>query len=362
MSQSDRADLYALLAELLAEPPEWMSLPGREWPLFDLLTRLAAESDAARRHLDLVAGIPSEEVDQRRQRYASLFQAGRPRFWLYESAARTGKILGEPTFAMAQLLQAAGLETAGAELPDHISLELAFLSYLVGQIATLRFSDLSHEKQFLEKRGAWMVDLGRALAQSGDAVYAIIGALLANWLIESTQHATRNTSTAQHAIRNTHHATRNTQHAPRATLLPIIPNPDDCTLCGFCAQVCPTRALKVLEDRQQTVLALNPAECIHCGKCEKICGTKAIALIGNESQNTKHATLRSIPVGRNTQHCEASLWDETRNTILRHSPLAYCQKCGRPIVSQAELDYIVSQIGDAAWQHLCLDCRATLYV
>ena len=357
MSQSDRADLYALLAELLAEPPEWMSLPGREWPLFDLLTQLAAESDAARHALDLVAGIPSEEVDQRRQRYASLFQAGRPRFWLYESAARTGRILGEPTFAMAQLLQAAGLETAGAELPDHISLELAFLSYLVE-----RDNISLYEKQFLEKRAAWMIDLGRALAQSGDAVYAIIGALLANWLIESTQHATsrsipvgRNTSTAQHAIRNTHHATRTTQHAPRATLLPIIPNPDNCTLCGFCAQVCPTRALKVLEDRRQTILALDPAECIHCGKCEKICGTKAIALIGNEPQSTQHATRNTKHETRNTQHA-------TRNTILRHSPLAYCQKCGRPIVSQAELDYIVSQIGDAAWQHLCLDCRATLYV
>ena len=212
MSQSDRPARYALWAELLAEPPEWRSLPGREWPLFDLLTRLAAESDAARHALDLVAGIPSEEVDQRRQRYASLFQAGRPRFWLYESAARTGKILGEPTFAMAQLLQAAGLEAAGAELPDHISLELAFLAYLVG-----RGNISLYEKQFLEKRGAWMIDLGRALAQSGDAVYAIIGALLANWLIESTQHATRNTPTAQHAIRNTHHATRTTQPGNHAT-------------------------------------------------------------------------------------------------------------------------------------------------
>ncbi len=352
--RSRSADLYALLAELLAEPPEWMSLPGREWPLFDLLTQLAAESDAARRHLDLVAGIPSEEVDQRRQRYASLFQAGRPRFWLYESAARTGKILGEPTFAMAQLLQAAGMETAGAELPDHISLELAFLSYLVE-----RDNISLYEKQFLEKRGAWMIDLGRALGQSGDIIYAPIGQLLADWLIERMAPTTQSATDTQHCEASPWDATyhpvaqrsgRDTtlNHQTHSTLLPVIPNPDDCTLCGFCAQVCPTRALKVLEDRQQTVLALNPAECIHCGKCEKICGTKAIALIGNESQSTKHET-------RNTQHA-------TRNTILRHSPLAYCQKCGRPIVSQAELDYIVSQIGDAAWQHLCLDCRATLYV
>jgi ferredoxin len=332
MSQSDRAcpersrraDLYALLAELLAEPPEWMNLPGREWPLFETLTQLGAESDAARRHLDLVAGLPSEGVDQRRARYAALFASGRPRFWLYESAARTGKILGKPTFAMAQLLQAAGLETDGAELPDHVSLELAFLSHLVE-----RDNISLYEKQFLDQHGAWMIDLGRALGQSGDAVYAPIGQLLADWLTERMQRATPNS-----------------QLATRNALLPVVPNPNDCTLCGFCAQVCPTRALKVMEDRQQTILALNPAECIRCGKCEKICEAKAIALIGNESQSTQHATYH--PVAQRSG----------RNTILRQSPHARCKTCGKPIASQAEMDYIVSRIGEAHWQHLCLDCRA----
>ena len=171
--RSRRADLYGLLAELLAEPREWMSLPGREWPLFDLLTQLAAESDSAHRHLDLLAGIPSESHDQRRQRYATLFASGRPRFWLYESAAKTGKILGAQTFEMARLYRAAGLEAAGAELPDHISLELTFLSYLAGQIGNLSCQEIL--KQFLEKHGAWMISLGRALKQSGDPVYAPIG-------------------------------------------------------------------------------------------------------------------------------------------------------------------------------------------
>ena len=327
MSQSDRADLYALLAELLAEPPEWMSLPGREWPLFDSLTQLAAESDAARQALDLLAGIPSEGIDQRRQRYAALFQAGRPRFWLYESAARTGKILGEPTFAMAQLLQAAGLETAGAELPDHISLELAFLSYLVE-----RDNISLYEKQFLEKRAAWMIDLGRALGQSGDIIYAPIGVLLADWLTEQTQHATYH-PVAQRSGRNAQLREASLWDASRNDLLPIIPNPDDCTLCGFCAQVCPTRALKVMQNAEGDFLALNAAECIHCAKCERICDF--------------HALKMSLP-----------MLNAGETSILRQSPHALCKTCGKPIASQAEMDYIVSQIGDAAWQHLCLDCRA----
>lgn len=317
-----RAGLYTLLAELLAEPPEWMNLPGREWPLFDLLTQLAKESTAASHHMALVAGLPSEEVNQRRKRYASIFASGRPNFWLYESAANTGKILGPETFEMASLYRAAGLEAVGAELPDHISLELAFLAYLAGQI-----DDLSFEQQFLEKHGVWMIDLGRALQKSGDTVYAEVGALLTDWITEA-QRPTVQTSA-------THCLPSNVND-----LLPAIPSPDDCTLCGFCSQVCPTHALKVMQNTEDNFLSLNVAECIHCSKCERICNSHAIvmslpSLIGREAKGESH--------------------------ILRQSPHALCQTCGKPIASQAEMDYIVSQIGDAFWQRLCLDCRPGLY-
>lgn len=314
MSLSDRADLYALLAETLAEPTEWMSLSGREWPLFETLGQLTAESDAARRHLNLLAGIPSEGADQRRERYVTLFASDSPRFWLYESAAKTGKILGPQTFEMASLYRTVGLETAGAELPDHISLELTFLSYLASQ------NDAStYEQQFLEKHGDWMMSLGRALKQSGDPVYAPIGALLADWLTERT-----------------HHVAHNAPHAIRSDLLPVIPNPDGCTLCGFCAQVCPTRALKVMQNAEGDFLSLNIAECVHCGKCERICEF--------------HALKMSLP-----------MLNAGETSILFQSPHARCQTCRKPIASQAEMKYIVSQIGDASWQHLCLDCRAGLY-
>ena len=318
MSLSDRADLYALLAELLAEPPEWMNLPGQEWPLFDLLTQLAAESEAARHHLDRLAGIASESHDHRRERYAALFASGRPRFWLYESAAKTGKILGAQAFEMARLYRAAGLEAAGAELPDHISLELAFLSYLVSRDAIPTYQEIL--QQFLEKHGDWMIALGRALKQSGDLVYAPIGTLLADWLTEQT-----------------HHGTRNTQYTPCNTFLPIIPNPNDCTLCGFCAQVCPTRALKVMQNAEGDFLSLNTAECVQCTKCERICEF--------------HALKMSLPTP-----------SVSETLILRQSPHARCQTCGQPIASQAEMNYIVSQIGEAVWQHLCLDCRVGLYI
>ena len=310
MSYSDCADLYALLAETLAEPPDWMSLPGCEWPLFDTVSGLASEFESARHHLDRLASIPPEEINLRRERYTAILASGKPRFWLYESAALTGKILGPQTFELAQLYRAAGLEAVGAELPDHISLELAFLSYIAGS---------SREMRFLENHATWMIDLGRTLSRSGDAIYSLIGSLLADWLEFSLAPPPLQTK-QENQVR-----------------IPTLPRPDDCTLCGFCAQVCPTHAIKVLEDAKQTVMILEVADCIHCGKCEKICEF--------------HALKMGIPAINNTS-----------TQTLRHSQHVQCQTCGQPISSQAEMDYIISQIGTAIWQHLCLDCRPSLYI
>jgi len=310
MPHSDRADLYATLAETLAEPPDWMSLPGREWPLFETVAGLVSEFEVARHHLDLLACIPPEEPHLRWERYTAIFASGKPRFWLYESAALTGKILGPQTFEMARLYRDAGLEPTGAELPDHISLELAFLSHL---------AESSQEKGFLERHALWMINLGSALSRSGDEVYAPIGALLADWL--------EFTSTPPCFDKKEGKRVR----------VPSLPRPYECTLCGFCVQVCPTRALKVLEDSKNTLLVLDAADCIHCGKCEMICEFHALKM------NPPTASEISVQT-------------------LRESPHVQCQNCGQPVVSQAEMDYIISQIGKADWQHLCLDCRPALYV
>ncbi len=135
--------------------------------------------------------IPNETVAQRQARYATLFggASGIPRHWLYESAAATGRLLGPLTFEIANLYRAAGLETEwGAELPDHASQELTFLAFLAEEAEM----DVPHadewrvaERQFIQRHGGWLIQLGRALARSGDAVYRPIGAFLAAWLTEA---------------------------------------------------------------------------------------------------------------------------------------------------------------------------------
>ena len=123
-------------------------------------------------------------------------------------------------------------------------------------------------------------------------------------------------------------------------------------MCGFCAQACPPHALRWVENPRETRLVLAPADCDGCGKCVQVCEFKAIALIPslipNPSPTGGRESLPS-PFGRGSGG-EGSV-------ILCSSPVVPCQNCGAPIASQAELAYIVRQIGEAKWQNYCLDCR-----
>jgi nitrate reductase assembly molybdenum cofactor insertion protein NarJ/Pyruvate/2-oxoacid:ferredoxin oxidoreductase delta subunit len=313
--------LYQGLAEALAEPPSWLAGPGREWPLFELAVAAAPTSEAVRRAAVAMAEIPADSLAARRRRYRALFGgAGRPRFWLHESAYRSGRIYGQDTLAVAKVYEAVGLTVSDAELPDHASLELAFLAFVAGQ----QEKDPSNAGQWrqLERRfitrhaGRWLPQLGQALAAAGDAVYGPIGQLLAGWLPESGQRPRR--------------------QPVGGVSLPGISEPELCGLCGFCVQVCPTRALAIRETESETILVLAVPACLACGHCIAVCDGRA---------------LRLAPPGD-----QAEVADGRIN--LRRSPRHKCPGCRQPTVSQAELDYVARQIGQPAWLAYCLDCRS----
>lgn len=319
------ASIYHALSELLAGSPPWAVDSARAWSLYTDAERAAHDSPAARRAILSLSDIPAESAEQRRARYDTLF-LNPPRRWLYESVAKTGRILGEETFAVAKIYRAAGLVASlGAEPPDHASLELAFLAHLAENAETHpEHADewRALERQFIKEHGDWMIQLGRDLAKSGDMVYAPVGQFLADWLAEASHVADR----ASHA-----------SHASNLDLKPVIPTPADCTLCGFCVQVCPVHALAIRETESETALLLNVPLCVGCRKCEKICDTKAIAF--------------QLPISN----------DQSPVATLRLSPRAICPSCHQPTVSRAELEYIGAQIGHPAWLDYCLDCRPKLY-
>lgn len=318
-----RSLIYRALSELLAGSPPWVVDSARAWSLYADASRVAHESPAARRAILALSEIPAESIEQRQARYESIFNNRTLNYWLYESAAKTGRIIGPDTFAVAKLYHAAGLVSSfGAEPPDHASLELAFLAHLSEQAESNPEQAAEWralEIQFIKEHGDWLIQLGRNLSKSGDMLYAPIGQLLADWLSESH---TKQAVIAEIAASN--------------TSIPNIPRAEDCTLCGFCVQVCPVHALAIRENETDTLLTLNVQTCIGCAKCEKICDTKAITL---------------IPI---TNY-------ELQITPLRQSPRAICPSCNKPTVSRAELEYISAQIGNPAWLDYCLECRPKLY-
>ena len=172
------------------------------------------------------------------------------------------------------------------------------------------------ERGFIKRHaGRWLPQLGRALAESGDTLYAPIGQMLAEWL------------DARSGRRKPVPAVK------RLNGYPVLLSAEACTLCGFCARVCPTRALIVHETDDETRLLLKTTACIQCGKCERICDPRALALTPNAPEE-----------------------------MLRRSPRCQCAGCGQPTVSEAELNFVMARIGHPAWLDYCPACRASLEI
>lgn len=56
-------------------------------------------------------------------------------------------------------------------------------------------------------------------------------------------------------------------------------NPDTCTQCGACAQICPSAVL-MMEDGKICVHADSPFGCIACGHCMMVCPAGAVSVNG----------------------------------------------------------------------------------
>lgn len=314
-----RAALYQMLAEALAPegPPEWMAEEGRSWPLYEAAAGVGSISPSARRAVVSLEEVTSRPLERLKESYATLFTGSfRPHCDLYESTWVSGRPMGPASVQVERLYRAAGLEIEGAELADHAAYELAFLGYLAGM------DESELERKFIrEHAGRWLPSLGRRLTFSGDGVYGTLGALLAGWLEEALRRPVDTCNKAQ-----------------RSVLRPSIPNPEACSLCGFCVQVCPSRSLQIVESETETILYLNHETCRGCERCHKACEFEALMLV----------PWQNLPV----------MHPETR-VRLRSSLRASCAICDSPLVSEAEMAFMRQELGNPFWLECCQECRPT---
>jgi Fe-S-cluster-containing hydrogenase component 2 len=319
MSVEVMAEIYAGLAEALAFPvPGWLSIAGSGWHLYRPVLKLASwdKNPLWQEAFLKIAEVPRVGIEIRQLEYREIFLPyGDPPIRLYECQHVDGRFPGPVTFTVKNIYQQAGLVVDGAEMPDHASVELAFLAYLCKQEA-LGGTDSDDwraaRRLFIQNHaGKWLPQVGRVLLRSDPPAWAALGQVLV---------------ASMDVFR------KNSKSIKTSDIFPNIAEPTQCNLCGFCVQVCPDHALQMHEDETTTELWLQPEKCVGCSKCEQVCEPGALT-VNNSVQAVS-------PV------------------LLRCSKRSTCPRCGTPTVSQAELEAVSARLGEhPAWLDTCLRCR-----
>lgn len=322
MSEASR-NIYLALAGLLRikseqDVPAWFLDPGMEWAIFADAVALGSRR-ASPAISQAVVAISEASAGSAGSRWKALnklaYGKDGPAIWLYESQYKDGRSPGPTTFQIKGIYEKAGLEVSSPELPDHASVELAFLAYLYErQIEEGAEEDIWRKvKKIFSKNhaGKWLPRLGRGLSASEDAAWRAVGRLLIA-LFE-----------------------RGNEVQPRREKvglgLPVIGDSGSCSLCGFCAQICPTQALQIYEINNFTELGFQSKLCVYCNKCEEICPEEVLACAGDKISSDVQTLVQS--------------------------PLAVCPACGTTTVSLAELAYTAEKLGSPAWLAYCQRCR-----
>lgn len=112
-------------------------------------------------------------------------------------------------------------------------------------------------------------------------------------------------------------------------------DPDTCVGCGACVQVCPTRAIDVIDDREgkKRQFRVDYTRCMNCGQCEEKCITESgIAL-------TKDFAVVLM------DKSDASAFDSVEKELV------ICESCGAIIGCRDHLKWIKDRLGAKAYAH-----------
>ena len=263
---------------------------------------------------------------------------GRPVAHPFESVYREGRTMGDTTLAVRRQLIQEGLCPDGRTLPDHVSIELAFLAYLAACEAQAwdegdadRVRDcLTRQESFLcDHLIVWLPQFCRRvlagrphthyadLARRAETFVAGDRARVRAWLDNGQEEAVP--ATAERAWW--------TVTALRG-----------CTLCGICVQVCRPGAIQLIQQEDTVFLRFHAPLCDGCAACQRWCPEGVIDVIPSS--------------------------ERPPDSELARSALLACPRCGQPHAPAAMVAQVQTQVGspDETLLHrltLCQTCKAS---
>jgi hydrogenase-4 component H len=108
-------------------------------------------------------------------------------------------------------------------------------------------------------------------------------------------------------------------------------NEAECVGCNACAEVCPARAIEVVDDKAAKTRTLihHQDQCIYCQQCEKACITK------------KGITL--------TREYDLATYDRTRSVTTSIKKLVICDNCGEIAGALDHLMFLAKKVGHISY-------------
>jgi TorA maturation chaperone TorD/NAD-dependent dihydropyrimidine dehydrogenase PreA subunit len=276
------------------------------------------------------------------QEFTRLFLGpGRPIAHPYESVHREGRMMGDTTLDVIRCLAEEGLTPNGQMLPDHLSIELAFMAHLASREARAwderderaAWDYVAREESFLrEHLVAWLPQFcRRILAGRPHAHYAALAQRTAALVTEDVDRLQDWLGCVSEAA---------VPLTIERDLWSVTVGPG-CTLCGICEQVCQPGALQRLRDKERGVLRLRfeAALCDGCAGCEHWCPEKIILV--DRIQDAEQPAVRELA-------CSA---------------ISACRRCGQPYAPATMIQKVQAEMAPdnealARWLALCQGCRA----
>jgi TorA maturation chaperone TorD/NAD-dependent dihydropyrimidine dehydrogenase PreA subunit len=289
--------------------------------------------------------------------FARLFLGpGRPIAHPFESVYVDRQLAGETMERVLGCYAEAGLQVSAAcqELPDHISLEFAFMAHLTSKEASESKQTgiwRQHQRRFLHQHLArWLPSFCQRIENSEAHPFYRNAALAAKSLVQEDlarlsrtagRDRPRETGPRHHSARSERSGSSPPVSRGRYPNIHLAISPL-CTLCTLCSDNCQQGALTVQMYATTLGLRFEPALCNGCRACLRMCPEDAITLQRGRPQ--------AAPPSR-----EAS--------VLVTAPRVFCSNCLRPHIAEPWLERLAEQLGGSEKirrsLELCPACKAS---